>query len=127
MNELPSGRTFLGLMSGTSADGIDAALVRFDEGDAYAAPILLHARTHAWQPGATCPAAQRSASHCNNPPQLRWNLHLERAVGPRLNAALDIHNLLDTQPTNYLPGNGGQAVGLDDPLGRYFMLTLQFR
>ena len=81
----------------------------------------------AWQPGATCPAAQRSASHCNNPPQLRWNLHLERAVGPRLNAALDIHNLLDTQPTNYLPGNGGQAVGLDDPLGRYFMLTLQFR
>ena len=50
MNELPSGRTFLGLMSGTSADGIDAALVRFDEGDAYAAPILLHARTHAWQP-----------------------------------------------------------------------------
>ena len=83
--------------------------------------------THAWQPGATCPAAQRSASHCNNPPQLRWNLHLERALGPRLNAALDIHNLLDTQPTNYLPGNGGQAVGLDDPLGRYFMLTLQFR
>lgn len=50
MNELPSGRTFLGLMSGTSADGIDAALVRFDEGDAHAAPILLHARTHAWQP-----------------------------------------------------------------------------
>jgi anhydro-N-acetylmuramic acid kinase len=48
MNELPSGRTFLGLMSGTSADGIDAALVRFDDG--HAAPILLHARTHAWQP-----------------------------------------------------------------------------
>ncbi len=43
-----------------------------------------------------------------------------------MTAALDVLNLLDTQPVNYLPGNGGLSVGLDDPLGRYFQLTLQF-
>ena len=37
-------------MSGTSADGIDAALVRFDGDHAHARPTLLHGRTHAWQP-----------------------------------------------------------------------------
>ncbi len=50
MSDFPPGRCFLGLMSGTSADGIDAALVRFDGDHAHARPTLLHGRTHAWQP-----------------------------------------------------------------------------
>lgn len=50
MSELPLGRIFLGLISGTSADGIDAALVRFDDDHAHARPTLLHGHTHAWQP-----------------------------------------------------------------------------
>ena len=41
---------FLGLISGTSADGIDAALVRFDGDHAHARPHLVHGRTHAWEP-----------------------------------------------------------------------------
>ncbi len=40
-----SGTLYLGLISGTSADGIDAALVRFDPGCE-----LVQARTFAWQP-----------------------------------------------------------------------------
>jgi anhydro-N-acetylmuramic acid kinase len=40
---------YLGLISGTSADGIDAALVRFTEDGA--PPTLLFGRTYAWDPG----------------------------------------------------------------------------
>lgn len=84
-------------------------------------------RTRAWLPGAECPQDQIEQNHCMNPRQLRWNLHLARRLGPRVVAALDVHNVLDTQPVNYLVGNGGQMPGLDDPLGRYYLLTLQFR
>ena len=42
---------YLGLISGTSADGIDAALVEFDDAnDARSTARLLFSRTYAWQP-----------------------------------------------------------------------------
>lgn len=42
-------RYYLGLISGTSADGIDAALVRFVDEEAYAAPQLVFGRTYPWE------------------------------------------------------------------------------
>ena len=45
-----SPRLFLGLISGTSADGIDAALVRFADDAAHARPELVFGRTYAWDP-----------------------------------------------------------------------------
>ena len=45
----PESDLFLGLMSGTSADGIDAALVRFDD-DATPRCELLLGKTFAWDP-----------------------------------------------------------------------------
>ncbi|WP_313435414.1 TonB-dependent receptor [Stenotrophomonas sp.] len=84
-------------------------------------------RTRAWLAGEDCPQDQREERRCMNPAQLRWNLHVARKLSPRVIAALDVHNLLDTQPVNHLVGSGGQMPGLDDPLGRYFLLTLQFR
>nr|MDQ3057866.1 anhydro-N-acetylmuramic acid kinase [Pseudomonadota bacterium] len=39
---------FVGLISGTSADGIDVALVRFDSTDAQASCQLIHGRTYPW-------------------------------------------------------------------------------
>nr|WP_153164483.1 TonB-dependent receptor [Stenotrophomonas nematodicola] len=84
-------------------------------------------RTRAWLPGDACPATQREQGRCHNPDQLRWNLHVGRQLGPRVLLALDVHNLWDAPPVNYLSGNGGLAPGLDDPLGRYFMMTLQVR
>ncbi|MNN46022.1 hypothetical protein D3C81_1603810 [compost metagenome] len=84
-------------------------------------------RTRAWLAGEACAQEQHDQRRCMNPAQLRWNLHLARRLSPRVIAALDVHNLLDTRPVNYLVGSGGQMPGLDDPLGRYFLLTLQFR
>jgi len=43
-------RYFLGLISGTSADGIDAALVRFNGDHAHATPHLAFGRTYPWDP-----------------------------------------------------------------------------
>jgi anhydro-N-acetylmuramic acid kinase len=49
MTSDPSGpQLFLGLISGTSADGIDAALVRFASDDAQAHCELVHGRTYRW-------------------------------------------------------------------------------
>jgi anhydro-N-acetylmuramic acid kinase len=45
-----SGGLFVGLISGTSADGIDAALVRFDERDGALRCELVHALTAPWTP-----------------------------------------------------------------------------
>lgn len=84
-------------------------------------------RTRAWLPGETCTARQHEQGRCINPAQLRWNLHLGRQLGTRVSLALDVHNLGDRQPVNYLAGNGGMAPGQDDPLGRYYLLTLQVR
>jgi anhydro-N-acetylmuramic acid kinase len=44
----PASELYLGLMSGTSADGIDAALVRFADGGEHAQCALLHAVTLRW-------------------------------------------------------------------------------
>ncbi|GHD72917.1 anhydro-N-acetylmuramic acid kinase [Luteimonas padinae] len=46
--QAPRPRCFLGLMSGTSADGIDAALVDFDSDASTSRPTLRFARTYAW-------------------------------------------------------------------------------
>ena len=43
-------RYYLGLISGTSADGIDAALVRFADDSAHAAPELVFGHTFPWEP-----------------------------------------------------------------------------
>ncbi len=49
--DAPASELYLGLMSGTSADGIDAALVRFEgEGRALRCQ-LVHGRTFAWDEG----------------------------------------------------------------------------
>ena len=50
MSDIALTPLFLGLISGTSADGIDAALVRFDSDSAHARPTLLAGQVLPWQP-----------------------------------------------------------------------------
>ncbi|MFS8137260.1 MAG: anhydro-N-acetylmuramic acid kinase [Thermomonas sp.] len=50
MSNPASARHYLGLISGTSADGIDAALVRFADDNVLAAPHLVFGRTYPWEP-----------------------------------------------------------------------------
>ncbi|MDI1252465.1 anhydro-N-acetylmuramic acid kinase [Thermomonas sp.] len=50
MSKSASQQYFLGLISGTSADGIDAALVRFADDDAHATPELVFGLTDPWEP-----------------------------------------------------------------------------
>ncbi|GAB2499058.1 anhydro-N-acetylmuramic acid kinase [Pseudoxanthomonas sangjuensis] len=45
---MPHPDLYLGLISGTSADGIDAALVRFSDGASEPQLQLVHGRTYAW-------------------------------------------------------------------------------
>ena len=44
----PDGELYLGLISGTSADGIDVALVRFDSTETHSSCELVHGRTYPW-------------------------------------------------------------------------------
>jgi anhydro-N-acetylmuramic acid kinase len=50
MSDIAHTPLFLGLISGTSADGIDAALVRFDSDAAHARPMLLAGQVLPWPP-----------------------------------------------------------------------------
>ena len=50
MSKLADQQYFLGLISGTSADGIDAALVRFADDDPHATPELVFGQTYPWEP-----------------------------------------------------------------------------
>ena len=47
---LPTDRLYVGLISGTSADAIDAALVRFADDGPHARCELLHGHARQWPP-----------------------------------------------------------------------------
>src|SRR3546814_19984417 len=68
---------YLGLISGTSADGIDAALVEFDDAnDARSTARLVFARTYPWQPELRAQLRseeRRGGKECGGTCRSRWS------------------------------------------------------
>ena len=90
MPNLQPARLFLGLISGTSADGIDAALVRFTDDTAHARPELVFGRTYAWDPmlRARLVALGQQAAHVTLDEVGELDVRIGRAFADAANAAI---------------------------------------
>ena len=90
MPNLQPARLFLGLISGTSADGIDAALVRFSDDTPHAHPELVFGRTYAWDPAlrARLVALGQHASQITLDEVGELDVRIGRAFADAANAAI---------------------------------------
>ena len=90
MPNLQPARLFLGLISGTSADGIDAALVRFDDDTAHARPGLVFGRTYPWDPmlRARLVALGQQSAHLTLDEVGELDVRIGRAFADAANAAI---------------------------------------
>ncbi len=103
-------RLFLGLISGTSADGIDAALVRFPEGPGTAGLDLLAACTHPWDPAVR--ARLVAIGQGGEPDSLDELGRLDVQAGHAFaDAALEVLSLAGVSPGQVTAiGSHGQTV-----------------
>ncbi|HSD16411.1 MAG TPA: anhydro-N-acetylmuramic acid kinase [Thermomonas sp.] len=90
MPNLQPARLFLGLISGTSADGIDAALVRFSDDTPHARPELVFGRTYPWDPAlrARLVALGQQSAHLTLDDVGELDVRIGRAFADAANAAI---------------------------------------
>ena len=90
MPNLQPARLFLGLISGTSADGIDAALGRFDDDTAHARPELVFGCTYPWDPmlRARLVALGQQSAHLTLDEVGELDVRIGRAFADAANAAI---------------------------------------
>ncbi|UZW62191.1 TonB-dependent receptor [Lysobacter enzymogenes] len=84
-------------------------------------------RSRAYPDNKSCPAEQRAADKCSNPSVTLLNLNLSYSGFERWLFSLNINNLADREPVNYELDKDGYNVAMDDPYGRYYVLTTTYR
>jgi len=83
---------------------------------------------HAYRAGRTCPADNRAAGKCTNPPMTLLGLDASYSGPGGWSYSLAVSNLLDRSPRDYRAGtDGGYNAAVDDAYGRYFTLTTSYR
>lgn len=86
-------------------------------------------RSRAYYPfkGVVCWSGLRAAGKCSNPSATLLGLNLNYTGLDRWAFSLNINNLTDRQPVNYRPDRDGYNIAVDDPYGRYYVLTTTYR
>lgn len=75
----------------------------------------------------SCRFARARIGRCTNPSATLLHLGVDYAGFERWTISVDVNNLGDHQPANYLDGGYGYNIAVDDPYGRYYTLTTAYR
>ncbi len=77
--------------------------------------------------GSTCWWESLAPDKCTNPSATLLSLNVNYTGFDRWILSLGVNNLADRQPVNYHPSLDGYNIAVDDPYGRYYVLTTTYR
>lgn len=79
------------------------------------------------EPGEDCPERHFAVRHCSSPGSTTFDLDLAYTGLRNWRLGLNVRDLTDRRPVNYVIANGGYDIANDDPRGRYFQFSAAYR